>query len=425
MKLNLFYFNYLIVVLILLTIIQKSQQDLPVHCLSSEIEGIWMIHMGDNHSDKDLKCGHKRPDQNLDHFDVDVRSALKQKHETIVILERPNKVLSVIDSSIQIGKWTMVYDEGVELTIGNQVFFAFSKYTKIGKFSPTNADTEDTPGYKNICTETFLGWYHNIQTNDNWGCYWSEKVTKEYVANLNLNDIDYDNIFKIKALMPASHDGITEPQKIRSEIINENSFNRLPKILKDIHMNPGKSELKTSIKSFESKLSNTPGYNLISSLANQKDDKKDFISAANISTQNDNSYVSFVKSLGWDGKSEQKMNDIPHLDIYFLTNLADSKKSSEFLEVAEETKLFTPDFNYINRINDPKNGYLWEAKSYDDFVGKSYSQMRNLLGSNKYFKNNPNKQDESDSSNFLELEIKVINFLTYYSCPARIKITTF
>ena len=62
---------------------------------------------------------------------------------------------------------------------------------------------------------------------------------------------------------------------------------------------------------------------------------------------------------------------------------------------------------YINRINDPKNGYLWEAKSYDDFVGKSYSQMRNLLGNNNYLKNIPYTKEESDLSNFLELEIKV------------------
>ena len=148
---------YLKKFLILICLIKLSLQDLPVHCLAGKIEGNWLIHMSDNYSDKDLKCGHKKPDQNLDHYDVNVESTFKQKWETIISLERPDKVISIKDKSQILGKWTMVYDEGFELTINDQVFFAFSRYSKIGKFNPSNTDTEDTPGYSSVCEKTFIG----------------------------------------------------------------------------------------------------------------------------------------------------------------------------------------------------------------------------------------------------------------------------
>jgi cathepsin C len=143
--------------MIIFQILHRGNADLPVHCLSAKIEGVWLVHLGDNSSDSDIKCGHKRPDQNLDHYDVDISKIFKKKYETIIKLERPNMALSLVDGSTQVGSWTMVYDEGFEFEIGDQVFFAFSKYLKIGKFSPANTDTEDTPGYKNVCEQTFVG----------------------------------------------------------------------------------------------------------------------------------------------------------------------------------------------------------------------------------------------------------------------------
>ena len=141
-------------------------------------------------------CGHKRPDQNLDHYTKEVDKVFKKKYETIVQLERPNFVWNVNDNSKQIGKWTMVYDEGFEFDIGNQVFFSFNKYKQVGKFTAKNTDTEETAGYQSECDQTFVGWYHNSLTNENWGCYWAEKITKQKLQTYNTKAIDYDNLFK-------------------------------------------------------------------------------------------------------------------------------------------------------------------------------------------------------------------------------------
>ena len=184
------YYSPLIPLIIILSILTPLQKcDLPVHCLSENIEGDWLIHMGENRYDNDLKCGHKRPDQNLDHFSINVEKIFKQKYEIAVRLERPDKVLS-IKGKTQLGKWTMVYDEGFELTINNQVFFAFSRYKKVGKFSPANTDSMETKGYKNMCDKTFIGWYHNDSTNRNWGCFYSEKIDLRN-SKLDLDKINY------------------------------------------------------------------------------------------------------------------------------------------------------------------------------------------------------------------------------------------
>jgi C1A family cysteine protease len=131
---------------------------------------------------------------------------------------------------------------------------------------------------------------------------------------------------------------------------------------------------------------------------------------------NSNSYIDFVKSLGWENSSGTNFNNIPHLDIYFMNKVSDQDRDSNqhmgnFLEMEEKTKYFSPDYQYINKVNNPKNGYLWKAKVYDDFVGKSYDQMRNLLGNINFPKhlisNTIEDSDSQPNNSLLELEINI------------------
>merc|ERR1711924_430158 len=61
----------------------EVEADLNVHCLHKHVRGTWTFHLG-------------TPDQH------------KEKEK---------------------GTWTMIYDEGFEVTIADTKFFAFSKYT--------------------------------------------------------------------------------------------------------------------------------------------------------------------------------------------------------------------------------------------------------------------------------------------------------
>lgn len=409
---------------IFLFLIPFTIQDLPVHCLGNKIEGDWILHMGDNHSDKDVKCGHKRPDQNLDHYDVDINKALNIKHEILVRLERPNKILSMIDQTSEIGTWTMIYDEGFEMTIGDQVFFSFSKYIKEGKFSPSNTDTEETIGYRSMCDKTFIGWYNNQKTNENWGCFWGEKIQKKKLSQIDLKKIDYNNIFKFSKL-PILENSDSE---FNSSSINnlQNNFIKKNKPEKDdiFTLLNDASTNKPNLKTFKNSENNTNNLNKNKLLKESKFQPNKKLLNGPVKLSTENSYTEFVKSLGWgntDSGNSSAQSNIPHLDIYFLNKMSDGSNSvidsgppgasNNFLEMEATTKIFKPDMQYVSKINDPKNGYMWQAKVYDDFVGKSYNQMRNLLGNVNFFKTVSqeidNEEEDINKSQLLELEIKL------------------
>ena len=178
------------IILVLLCIILSinfSKADLPVHCLSSSIEGLWTINMGDNIGNKDIGCGHSKPDYNLDHINTD-NNKLTVHNKIQVYLERPNIVYDEFKNNV-IGRWTMVYDEGFELNINDNLFFAFSRYNKINKVQASNKDNSDTVGYQNLCGETFLGWFHNQITNKNWGCFYASKNDKTNTTSKSGTDM--------------------------------------------------------------------------------------------------------------------------------------------------------------------------------------------------------------------------------------------
>lgn len=172
-----------LLVIAALSILNTINCDLPSHCLASQIEGQWKLYLGNNHYDSNLSCGHQAPDSNLDHINSHPQQLLKVYSEKIIFLERPNLVYDET-KQVLLGKWTMIYDEGFELSIYDQTYMAFVQYEKqIGSAPPTNQDNSDTPGYKSLCHKTYIGWYHR-QDNLNWGCFYAEKVNKE-IDNLS------------------------------------------------------------------------------------------------------------------------------------------------------------------------------------------------------------------------------------------------
>lgn len=60
------------------------------------------------------------------------------------------------------GQWTMIYNQGFEVTINYRKFFAYSKY---------KTDGNVTSSY---CDSTIIGWSHDILSK-NWACYNGQK----------------------------------------------------------------------------------------------------------------------------------------------------------------------------------------------------------------------------------------------------------
>jgi len=100
----------------------------------------------------------------------------------MVTLKNPNLAMTARDSQ---GSWTMIYDEGFEVNVGNLNFFAFSNFT----FEDTEAKptvlqklklklTSSNPVAKhNVshCGDTMVGWYQN-RDRTHFGCYYGTKV---------------------------------------------------------------------------------------------------------------------------------------------------------------------------------------------------------------------------------------------------------
>eukprot|EP00742_Colponemidia_sp_Colp-10_P000741 GILJ01000804.1.p1 GENE.GILJ01000804.1~~GILJ01000804.1.p1 ORF type:complete len:559 (+),score=64.67 GILJ01000804.1:63-1679(+) len=144
--------------------------DLPVHCLATDIAGEWVFFMGPAGGDSSTPCGHGSPDENTDHIRQNINFPLAKTVKVSLVV--PNVAQ---DDAGNMGSWTMVYDEGFEVVIDGQKFFAFSKYTTTTNQVPKDTDNEETAGYTSICAETFAGWFHNVDETD-WGCWYGKKT---------------------------------------------------------------------------------------------------------------------------------------------------------------------------------------------------------------------------------------------------------
>eukprot|EP01100_Stratorugosa_tubuloviscum_P009301 TRINITY_DN389_c0_g1_i1.p1 TRINITY_DN389_c0_g1~~TRINITY_DN389_c0_g1_i1.p1 ORF type:complete len:487 (-),score=209.22 TRINITY_DN389_c0_g1_i1:1326-2729(-) len=145
--------------------------DIPVHCLYEDYAGTWQYLLGKGGHGNTVNCS--LPFEITEVYEVsllypDVSMDLKQ-----------NK-----------GFWTRIYDEGVELVIRNQKFFAFSKFVEQNGVSTS------------YCNETFPGWYHNVD-GSNWGCFTAIKVqdgTSKHVPKQLMTQINVvtspDNTWK-------------------------------------------------------------------------------------------------------------------------------------------------------------------------------------------------------------------------------------
>jgi cathepsin C len=136
--------------------------DLPVHCLRHQVAGDWEFSLGPL-GPKRSSCGHRKPDNQLQQPHIKFLEQQGELTKISMSLQEPNTATTDGNS----GSWTMIYDEGFEVAMGEFVYFAFSKFTL----------TDAPEGQNNIshCAETQVGWYHDT-ARSRWGCYVGKKV---------------------------------------------------------------------------------------------------------------------------------------------------------------------------------------------------------------------------------------------------------
>jgi len=148
---------------LVLSLVCMCSADLPVHCVRHQVVGEWDFTLGPLASQRS-SCGHQKPDNPNGQPPLDFLESQGRTNTFRVSLRDPD-VASTADGLT--GMWTMIYDEGFEVAIGDQVFFAFSKFSFVnhGK-KRTNVSH---------CDATEVGWYHNKERTA-WGCYFGKKV---------------------------------------------------------------------------------------------------------------------------------------------------------------------------------------------------------------------------------------------------------
>jgi cathepsin C len=144
--------------------------DLPVHCLHEHVKGTWLFEMGDQvHSKDNIKCSdgvEGYADKNAN-FGLGAPNFTPSKKMHITLTAPNGAVAHDEDGKVHQGTWTMIYDEGFEVRVKGQKFFAYNKYKKF-------ADHDES-----YCDKTFPGWYHSSELVDSsdWGCYTASKLT--------------------------------------------------------------------------------------------------------------------------------------------------------------------------------------------------------------------------------------------------------
>lgn len=129
-------------VTLLMLLVAVAKGDTPANCMYEDIRGTWTFGLGDSGQFNAIDCSQFQITSNY-----------------VVKLDYPN-VAS--DANGNQGTWTMIYNQGFEVRINNQVFFAFSSYS-------------NTTSY---CDQTENGWYHNwdvLNYPNSWGCYVGQK----------------------------------------------------------------------------------------------------------------------------------------------------------------------------------------------------------------------------------------------------------
>ncbi|GFE52649.1 preprocathepsin c precursor [Babesia ovis] len=206
------YRAVLLLISTLCVFIRLAHGDLPIHALTSDVLGLWRVLETEKFHEKPQTCGGTLPNRNSENLKLDnYRHFLEDRYgdlkENVVELvderyhrrgETPPRnrwlYLGIRDPKVGqgfIGKWTMVYDEGLDLDLGSTRYFGFFKYSKIDTATcpmVMEGSQEDSHGnvacYKTKASEIGIGWatrkiIKNGRPTYLYGCFYAEKIKQD------------------------------------------------------------------------------------------------------------------------------------------------------------------------------------------------------------------------------------------------------
>jgi len=113
--------------------------DTPANCTFDDIQGTWIFSETERNGVNSIDC-------------FSNKSPVSKKIQ--LQLSRPNVA---VDQYGNKGYWTVIYNQGFEITINQRIYFAFSNFK------------EDGPEVYSFCDQTLVGWSHDV-LGRNWAC---------------------------------------------------------------------------------------------------------------------------------------------------------------------------------------------------------------------------------------------------------------
>eukprot|EP00823_Brevimastigomonas_motovehiculus_P005018 TRINITY_DN346_c0_g1_i1.p1 TRINITY_DN346_c0_g1~~TRINITY_DN346_c0_g1_i1.p1 ORF type:complete len:534 (+),score=105.32 TRINITY_DN346_c0_g1_i1:37-1638(+) len=172
--------RYLLVALFFVTL---ACADVPVHC-PSIVSGTWRISLGAAGWLKDIDC-----------------TSFTVTDILTVYLQLPNLVYADAGHTQQIGLYTMVADEGIEIQVKNRDYFAFFYY-----------------GKNSSCEYTANGWVHDTEVSRNWGCFVAHRMPSTLESLPQLTSVVQTSPFQMHRGRPPfghghGHGGLPHPPR--------------------------------------------------------------------------------------------------------------------------------------------------------------------------------------------------------------------
>jgi len=201
--------------------------DLPIHCLPEDVLGRWTFVSDAAPSSTPRLCGHSTPNSVMGMLAL-VGDAPRQKFVPraeresfeVTLTNRVEGVgldrrLLAIGPNDERGQWTMVFDEGFEVRLGNRSFFAHFEFDtlpgemgadgdtldKIGKFfgRTGNHNLDDLPKkevYACHCERTSIGFHSHPSTTSKvhrlqHGCFFAHRSPDVYLSSSKTGSVTH------------------------------------------------------------------------------------------------------------------------------------------------------------------------------------------------------------------------------------------
>ena len=392
---NIFHVKMFLFLLVLILLTLSVKSDIPTHCLKSQVVGEWIFSRTEatekfleDRYKLDNLCGHKLP-SNQD-TSINATKLNDAKQDLRVVFNNDDTANFKGTHEGEMGKWTMVYDEGFEFSISKNgkketSYFAFLKFTE------TKSNTRITSKYSSHCYVTLNGWY---KVGDKWGCFQGHKNIENYNDATNGEADNKQNITEDSIASDARKDNFTKKEEVDKQnflstvdsfssnsIFSDNNLNSYDSFSNFIE-NKQTQRKQTSILDDQLNI-----YKLSEDTVNYKTPQY-ITNAINQSTSNfDNEFLNFKFT-----QSKTKFND--RLTLH---------------------SGFTDHDKFVERINSAD--LSWTAAVYEEFKGKTIEELNTfagkkkndmfLLGTNSNFnKKNKNYIKKYLSSNAFRMKFK-------------------